>query len=96
MKGESLMEVPVKADEFRTAVSALRSIDARKGVSIHTFSLPEDRCTRRLVKNLGRRMPEDVVRQELGALVIWVQGVMQLRSVRRDQNPEKDRPVTPH
>jgi hypothetical protein len=39
-------------------------------------------------------MPDDVVREELGALGICVQGVMQLRSGRRDQNPEKDRPVT--
>jgi hypothetical protein len=41
-------------------------------------------------------MPEDVVREELGALGICVQGVMQLRWGLRDQNPEKDRPVTPH
>ena len=41
-------------------------------------------------------MPEDVVKEELGALGIFVQGVMQLRSGHRDQNPEKDRPVTPH
>jgi hypothetical protein len=62
----------------------------------HTFSLPEDRCTRLLIKNLGRRMPEDVVREEMGALGTCVQGVMQLRSGRRDQNPERDRPVTSH
>jgi hypothetical protein len=34
-------------------------------VSFHTFSLLEDRCLRLLVKNLGRYMPEGVVREEL-------------------------------
>jgi hypothetical protein len=41
-------------------------------------------------------MPEDVVWEVLGALGICVQGVMQLRSGRRDQTPEKDRAVTSH
>jgi hypothetical protein len=45
---------------------------------------------------LGRRMPEDVVREELGALGICAQGIMQLRSGRRVRDPEKDRPATPH
>jgi hypothetical protein len=45
---------------------------------------------------LGRRMPEHVVREELGALGIGVQGIMQLRSRRRVRDPEKARPVTPH
>jgi hypothetical protein len=84
MKGESLMVVPETADDFRTAVSTLRSLDASKGVSFCTFSLPEDRCTRLLIKNLGRRMPEDVVREELGALGICVQGVMQLEAPRSE------------
>ena len=82
------MVVPETADDFRAAVSALRSLDVSKGVSFHTFPLPEDRCAHLLIKNLGRRMPEDVVREELEALGICVQGVMQLRSGRRDQNPE--------
>jgi hypothetical protein len=43
---------------------------------------------RHLIKNLGNRMPENVV------LDIRVQGVMQLRSGRRDQDPAKDRPPT--
>jgi hypothetical protein len=96
MKGEGLMVVQETADDFRAAVSALRSLDASKGVSFHTFSLPEDRCARLLIKNLGRRMPEDVVREELGALGICIQEVMQLRSGRRNENPEQDRPMTPH
>jgi hypothetical protein len=48
------------------------------------------------VKNLGRGIPESVVREELEALDIHVQGVVQLRSGRRDQDPAKDRPLTPH
>jgi hypothetical protein len=41
-------------------------------------------------------MPETVVRQEFEALGICVQGVLQLGSGRRDRDPEKDRPATPH
>jgi hypothetical protein len=41
MKGESLMVVPEAADDYRAAVSAPRSLDASKGASFHTFSLPE-------------------------------------------------------
>jgi len=64
-------------------------------VCFHTFTLPEDRCVRLLVKNLGRDMPESVVREELESLNISVQGVTQLRSGRRDQDPAKNRPSTP-
>ena len=96
MKGEKLMIVPGTADGFRATVSALRSLGGSKGVTFHTFSLPEDRCVRLLVKNLGRQMPESVVREELEALGIRVQGVMQLRSGRRDQDAARDRPPTSH
>jgi hypothetical protein len=89
------MVVPATADGFRALVSALRSLDGRDGVSFHTFTLTEDRCVRLLVKNLGRGMPESVVREELKSLKIRVQGVMQLRSGRLDQDPAKDRPPTP-
>jgi hypothetical protein len=34
-------------------VSALWSVDGWEGSSFHTFSLPEDRCVRLLVKKLG-------------------------------------------
>jgi hypothetical protein len=40
-------------------------------------------------------MLESDVREELEALNILVQGVKQLRSGRRDQDPVKDRPLTP-
>jgi hypothetical protein len=49
-----------------------------------------------LVKNLGRGMPECVVREEMESLNIRVQGVMQLRSGRRNQDPAKDRHPKPH
>jgi hypothetical protein len=68
MKGEKLIIVPGTADGFRATVSALRSLCGSMGVTFHTFSLPEDRCVRLLVKNLGRQMPESVVREELEAL----------------------------
>jgi hypothetical protein len=84
------MVVPSTADGFRTVVSALRSLDEGEGVSFHTFRLPEDCCVRLLVKNLGRGMPESVVWEELESLNIRVQGVIQLRSGRRDQDPAKD------
>ena len=80
LKSEKLMVVPSTADGFRAAVSALRSLDGKDGVSFHIFTLPEDRCARLLVKNLGRGMPESVVREELESLNICVQGVTQLRS----------------
>jgi hypothetical protein len=41
-------------------------------------------------------MPEAEIKEELEALSISVQAVMQLRSKRRDQDPEKDRPLTQH
>ena len=50
---------------------------------------------RLLVKNLGKGMPEKAVREELESLNIRVQGVIQLRTGRRDQDPAKDRPPTP-
>jgi hypothetical protein len=96
MKGEKLMIVPGTADGFRATVSALRSLDGSKGVTFPTFSLPEDRCVRLLVKNLGRQMPESVVREELEALGIRVQGVMQLRSGSRDQDAARNRSSASH
>jgi len=90
------MLVPRTAEGFRATVSALRSLDGSKGVSFHTFSLPEDCCVRLLVKNLGRHMPEDVVREELESLGICVQGVLQLRSGHRDQEAAKAHSLTPH
>jgi hypothetical protein len=51
---------------------------------------------RLLLKNVGKRIPESEIKEELEALSISVQAVMQLRSKRRDQDPEKDGPLTPH
>jgi len=58
LKGEKLMVAPSTVDGFRAAISALSSLDWKDGVSFLTFTLPDDRCARRLVKKLGRGMPE--------------------------------------
>jgi hypothetical protein len=50
------MVVPSTADGFRATVKALQSLNGKEGVSFHTFSLPEDRCVRLLVKNLGKHV----------------------------------------
>ena len=68
------MLVPQTADGFRATVIALRSRYGRNGVSIHT-SLPENLYVRLLIKNLGRQMPEYVVREDLETLGICVEGV---------------------
>ena len=96
MKGDSLMIVPGITDGFGATVSALRSLDGSKDESFHTFSLPEDRCVLLLIKNLGRQMTESIVQEELEAMGIRVQGVMQLCSGRRDKDATHDRPPTPH
>ena len=96
IKAERLLLVPVTADGFRATVAALRSLDSSRGVSFHTFFLPEDRGVRLLVKDFGKTMTESVVHEEMAALSISVQGLMQLRSGRRSQNGAQDRPLTPH
>ena len=96
LKAESLMVVPSTADRFRAAVRALLSLHGKEGVCFHTFTLQDDRCVRLLVKNQGRGKPESVIQKELESLNICVQGVTQLRSGRRDQDPAKDRLPTPH
>ena len=65
-------------------------------MSFHTITLTKDRCARLLVKNLGRGVPESVVREKLESLNICVQGVTQLRSGRRVPDTAKDGPPTPH
>jgi hypothetical protein len=75
MKGEYLMMVPETADGFRATISALWSLGKGEGVSFHTFSLPEHRCVRLLLKNLFKRMPETEIRQKLKVLHIQLQAV---------------------
>ena len=58
LKAEKLMVVPSNANSFRAVVSTLRSFDYGEGVSFYTFALPEERCVRFRVMNLGRGMPE--------------------------------------
>jgi len=45
-----------------------------EGVSFHTFTLPEDPCTRLLEKNVGRGKPETVVREKLETLGCHIKG----------------------
>ena len=96
IKDEKLMVVPSTAGGFRTAASALRYLDGKDGVSFHNFAILEDHWTRLLVKNLGRGMPESVVRDEVESLNIRVQGITELRAGRHDTDPAKDRPPTPN
>ena len=49
-----------------------------------------------LVKQVRRVMPGSFVREDLESLNICFQGVMQLRSGRRDQHATKYRSPTPH
>jgi hypothetical protein len=95
-KEKILMLVPETADCFRATIGALRPLEEGKEVSFHTFSLPEDGRICLLLKNLGSRMPEADIKEQLEAFHVNVQAVMQLRSKHRDQHPEKDRPLTPH
>jgi hypothetical protein len=90
------MLVPRPTEGFRATVSALRYHDGSKGVIFHTFSLPEDACVRLLVKNLGRHVLEDVVREELENLGICAQEVLQIRSGSRDQAAAKTSPLIPY
>jgi hypothetical protein len=89
LKGENLMAVPSTADGLKAVVRALRSLDARHGESFDTFTQKKDLCVRLLAKNLGRCVPESVVREELESLNIRVQGVPHLQSGRRDQDTSK-------
>jgi len=93
LKSENLMFVPLTADELRPAVGTLRSLDGKEGVRFHTFTLPEDRCVRLRIKNLGMGMPESIVREEIESLKIRVQGLTQLRSGRRDQDANNPIPT---
>jgi hypothetical protein len=95
LKAEKLVVDPTTANGFRGAVSALPSLNVKSDLSFHTYSLPEDRSVGLLIKTLGKRMTEGVVLEELGSLGFRVQGVMQLRSGRRDQDSAKDLPSTP-
>jgi hypothetical protein len=78
------------ADVFRDVVSAMRSLNGRDGVNFHTFKLLADPCVRLLVKNLGRCIPKSIQREELETQNNCVQGVMQLRCGRRDQDPDRE------
>jgi hypothetical protein len=86
LKAENLMNVPSNADGFTSTVSTHRSLDGGGCEFVHLHA-PGDGCARLLGKNVVRVMPESVFREELEALAIHVQGVMQLRSSRGDHDP---------
>ena len=96
LKCENLIVVRSTANGFRAVVSALRFLHGKDVVNFHTFTLPEERCGRRLVNNLSRVMPESVIREDRESLNFRVQAVTQLQSGRRDQYPTKDSPPNPH
>jgi hypothetical protein len=89
------MLVPSTSDGSQAAVSVPPSLDSKEFVSLHIFTLPEDRCLALLVKNLSRVMPKSVVQKELESVIIRVQDVTQLRFDLRDQDPDKNRLPTP-
>jgi hypothetical protein len=93
MKGEYFILVPETAHGFWATIGALRSLGEGDDMR---FLSPEGPMLRLLLKNLGKRMRDHEIREELEATSIQVQAVMQLRSRRRDQDAEKDRPLTPH
>jgi hypothetical protein len=72
MRGETFIRLPETADGFRATIGALWSLAEEKGVSFHTFFLPEDQCVHLLLKNVGKRMPEAEIKEELEALRINV------------------------
>jgi hypothetical protein len=78
LKGEILMLVPEIADAFRATIGAWWSLHEREGVSFHTFPLPEDQCVRLWLKNVGKRMTEAEIREELKALHLNAWAVKQL------------------
>ena len=84
------------ADCFRTTITALRSIEEGKGLSLYTYSVPDDRTAMFLMTNLGRKMPQSDVREELEVLGITVVSVLQLQWHLRATDTAKDRPLTPH
>ena len=95
LKGDKWLDIPSTDDGFRGAVSALRFLSRKEVVSFHHFTLPEDRCLRLIVKNLGRVAPESVVRVGLESLNIRVQGVTQLLSGSATRTPPRTA-VPPH
>jgi len=50
------------AEGFWATTGALSYLGEGTTVSFHIFSLPEDRCVRPLLKNLGKHMPKHEIR----------------------------------
>jgi hypothetical protein len=77
-------------DCLRLPFQRLRSPCESENVSFHKFSLPEDQYLR-LLKEITTRKPKTEIRELLGDLHSYVQAIMQLRWMRREQDAEKDR-----
>lgn len=86
--GDMLKVVPVTADGFKATVRALQSLDRRIGVFPHLALRG-----RLLAKNLGKQMIGSVFCEEMETLNIRVQGVMELRLLRR--GPHYGPPIYP-
>jgi hypothetical protein len=95
LKGEILMLMLETSDCFRATFGVLRSLDESEGVSFHTFSLPEDLCMCLFLKNESKLISEAEIPEELEALLINMQGLMNLRSNQRDQDSEKHHLLKP-
>jgi hypothetical protein len=93
LKSEKLIVVPLTADGSEP-LSVYCGPSMGGSMCFYTFTLTEDLCMRLLVKNLRRGMPNIVVQEELGSLNIRVEGFTQLRSGRRDHEPDKERSLT--
>ena len=89
MQGDKVVLVPKTTDCFRTRVRVLSYIKTRKGMAFHTYGLPEELCTRVLMKGVGNSIPQQDVTEGLKNLLNPVQSVMQLHSQRRDADPAK-------
>lgn len=86
------MLVPETADGLRTSTSGLLFLGEIKGVTFHTFSLPEIRCVRLLSKNLDKVITESEIREELETLHMHVEAVIQLRSRIQIRTPRRNVP----
>jgi hypothetical protein len=74
MKGDSLMLIPKTVDSFRATVRSLRSLDGTR-VEFSTYC-PGGSLLTPFVKNLSKKKPESIVREELKLLGIHVHSLL--------------------
>ena len=95
IQDEQLIVDPSAADGLTATLNALRSLDGLYGVSFNTFTFPQNRCARHLVKKLSRCMPDSIVREELQSLNFRVPGVTQMQLTVAIRIPPR-RALPPH